>query len=210
LIVSLAALWLFGGVTEDVIHHDPLTQFDLTLLEWFHRHATPFGLRIFATITWLGSATMMTVLGITVALLLAIRHRWLVLASWAAALGGAGVLDAALKHIIERPRPIYAASFLHSYSFSFPSGHAMESLVGYGMLAYLLVVFWARRRQVQLAIIAAAAVLIVAIGFSRLYLGVHYFSDVIGGYASGVVWLSTCMTALEIARRQPNMRQSPS
>jgi membrane-associated phospholipid phosphatase len=70
--------------------------------------------------------------------------------------GKLSVLDALLKHIIRRPRPIYAAAFLHSYSFSFPSGHAMGSLIGYGMLAYLLVSFWANRWQVRIPNVSAA------------------------------------------------------
>jgi undecaprenyl-diphosphatase len=203
LVVSVAALWLFGGVTEDVIHHDPLTQFDVTLLEWFQAHTTKSGMQIFAAISSLGSPLVMAALGLAVALALAVRRSWLVLVGWAGALGGAGVLDALLKDIIRRPRPIYASAFLHSYSFSFPSGHAMGSLVGYGMLAYLLVISWAHRWQVRVAIVSIAALLILAIGVSRLYLGVHYFSDVVGGYAAGVLWLSACITGLEIARRQP-------
>ncbi len=209
LIISLAALWLFGGVTEDVIKHDPLTTFDLRLLDWFHQHATPSGLRIFATISWLGSPAVMVALALVVAVVLAWRRCSLLLAGWVAALAGASILVTALKHIIQRPRPIDAAAFLHGTSYSFPSGHAMGSLIGYGMLAYFLAAFWATRSPLRVAIIATSALLIVGIGFSRLYLGVHYFSDVIGGYASGGVWLSACVTALEIARRHPEKKFSP-
>jgi undecaprenyl-diphosphatase len=77
----------------------------------------------------------------------------------------------------------------------------MGSLVGYGMLAYLLVSSGANLWQVRTAILSSAAVLILAIGVSRLYLGVHYFSDVVGGYAAGVLWLTACITGLEISRR---------
>ena len=78
----------------------------------------------------------------------------------------------------------------------------MGSLVVYGMLAYLLVVLWTERRRTQLTIVLVAALLTVAIGVSRLYLGVHYFSDVVAGYAAGLLWLSACITGLEMARRQ--------
>ena len=78
----------------------------------------------------------------------------------------------------------------------------MGPLVVYGMLAYLLVVFWTERRRTRLTIALIAALLTVAIGVSRLYLGVHYFSDVVAGYAAGLLWLSACITGLEIARRQ--------
>lgn len=206
LIISLTALWLFGGVTEDVINHDPLTQFDLALLDWFHQHDTPAGLRIFATISWLGSAIVMVTLAVLVAVRLAWCGRGLLFVGWVAALAGGDILDIALKHTIQRPRPIYAASFIFGTSYSFPSGHAMESLVGYGMLAYFLVVFWATRQRSQVTIIAASIILIAAIGFSRLYLGVHYLSDVIGGYAGGILWLSACVTAVEIARRRHKER----
>lgn len=200
LVVSIAALWLFGGVTEDVIHHDPLTQFDMRMADWLHAHSSPSGIRAFAAISWLGSPLVVSGLGIAVAILLAIRRSWLLFTGWIAAYAGAGLLDTILKHLIRRPRPPYAAAFIHHASFSFPSGHAMGSLVAYGMFAYLLI-FWVESRQTQVAVVAISAVLIVAIGFSRLYLGVHYFSDVVGGYAAGVVWLSACTTGLEIARR---------
>jgi len=204
LMISMAALWLFAGVTEDVVHHDPLTQFDLALLQWLYSRRTAVGLRTFAAISALGSPLVMTALGILIAVILMLRRWWLVLAGWAAAYGGAGVLDVLLKQLIRRPRPVYAAAYLHSHSFSFPSGHAMGSLIGYGMLAYLLVVFWAHRRPARIAVVAAVAALILAIGVSRLYLGVHYFSDVVGGYGAGLLWLSACITGVEIARGKPD------
>lgn len=201
LAISLAGLWLFGAVTEDVIHYDPLTQFDLSLLEWVHAHATPAGYAIFNTISLLGSPVTLTPLALGMGLLLAARRQWIFLAGWLAAFTGGGLLAAALKLAIRRPRPPYAAAFLRHYSWSFPSGHAMVSLIGYGMLAYLLVVLWSHRRSTRISIVLCAALLVVAIGLSRLYLGVHYFSDVVGGYAAGVLWLSACMSGLEVARR---------
>ena len=170
-------MWLFGGVTEDVIHHDPLTQFDLVLLEWFHAHSTTEGVNIFAAISYLGSPLVLTVLGAVIATMLAVKRSWILFAGWVAGLGGAGVLDELLKQVIRRPRSSYAAVFLHGYSFSFPSGHAMASLIGYSMLAYLLAVFWAKRWRHRVVIVTVAALLILAIGISRLYLGVHYFSE---------------------------------
>jgi len=199
-VISLAGLWLFGAITEDVIHHDPLTRFDTVLLEWLHGHATPTGYAMFHAITLLGSPVTLTVLALGMGLVLAARRQWILLGGWLAAFAGGGLLDAVLKLEIRRPRPPYAAAFLQHYSWSFPSGHAMGSLIGYGMLAYVLGVLWIHRRSAQIPLVLGAALLILAIGFSRLYLGVHYFSDVVGGYAAGLLWLSACISGLEVAR----------
>ena len=202
LLISVAGLWLFGGVTEDVLHHDPLTAFDLAALHLLRSHSTSQGDKIFSAVSVLGSPLAMAGVGSTVAAFLAIRRKWIVLSGWVAAFAGAGILTSVLKNVIKRPRPIGAEQFLHGESFSFPSGHALGSLIGYGMLAYLLVLLVPRRRQ-KLLVITAAGALIVAIGFSRLYLGVHYFSDIIGGYAAGLLWLSACISGLEVVRRRP-------
>jgi membrane-associated phospholipid phosphatase len=202
ILLSLGALWLFGGITEDVLHHDPLTRFDLALATWLRAHATPLGDRIFVAVSLVGSPLTMATLAAVVALVLAWRRRWIVLVGWTAAFAGGGVLDRVLKEVIRRPRPVGAAAFLHGASFSFPSGHAMGSLVGYGMLAYLLASRGAERPRTRTAIAVSAVGLVLAIGFSRLYLGVHYFSDVIAGYAAGVVWLMACVSGVEVAERQ--------
>jgi undecaprenyl-diphosphatase len=77
----------------------------------------------------------------------------------------------------------------------------MGSLVGYGMLAYVLVLRVGGPRRTKTLIVLGAALLIAAIGVSRLYLGVHYLSDVLGGYAAGMLWLSLCIVGVEMARR---------
>ena len=76
----------------------------------------------------------------------------------------------------------------------------MAWLVAYGMLAYFLGRFWAVKRSTRVMLFVGACVLALAIGVSRLYLGVHYFSDVVGGYAAGSVWLATCITGSELER----------
>jgi undecaprenyl-diphosphatase len=78
----------------------------------------------------------------------------------------------------------------------------MGSVIGYGMLAYLLVAHAAARRRPRLTVAAAAALAALAIAASRLYLGVHYFSDVVGGLAAGTVWLTVCVSGVEVALGQ--------
>lgn len=201
LLICVVALWVFGAIAEDVINRDPITRFDLQVTDFLHSHGTLFGYGFWAVISSLGGGITLSVLGLGVSLLLALRRRWIVLGGWAAALIGSGLLDGALKFAIRRPRPEQALDFLSNLSWSFPSGHSMGSLVTYGMLAYLIVLAWKGQRRRQIVAMSCAALLILSIGFSRLYLNVHYFSDVVGGFSVGALWLSACVTGLEVSRR---------
>ena len=107
----------------------------------------------------------------------------------------------ALKHAIHRERPIFEISYATEPSFSFPSSHVLGALVGYGMIAYFVVRLTTSRLWRFVALTVGAA-LVLAVGYSRLYLGLHFFSDVVGGLAAGAVWLTACVTALEVARRK--------
>jgi undecaprenyl-diphosphatase len=201
-LLSLAALWLFAGVTEDVVHHDPLTRFDLTVTTLLRAHATPLGDKIASIVSALGSPVAMAIVGAGGMVLLLVRRKWVVLAAWVAAFGGAGLLTIILKNLIRRPRPAAAVDFLYGTTFSFPSGHALGSLVGYGILAYVIGASFKETQKGRLRIVIATAVLVIAIGISRLYLGVHYFSDVVAGYAVGILWLSVCISGLQVAQRR--------
>ena len=198
--ISLIGLWVFAAVTEDVIHHDPLTQFDVTLLHWLQAHSSPTGYAVARAVSELGSPLVMIPLALGVAVLLTIRRQRLVLEGWIIAFVGGSVLNGTLKRLIHRPRPAGAA-VLGYHSWSFPSGHAMGSLIGYGMLAYVLITVVPELRSRRVAIVVSTAALVLAIGLSRLYLGVHYFSDVIGGFGAGVLWLAACVSGIEVARR---------
>ena len=200
LVVGFAALCVLGTISARITSQDSLTRFDQSVLQHLHG-SSPTGLAAATYISRIGSPTMMTVLAFAGALLLATLGEWIVLGGWAVAFAGASLIDHWLKLTMHRPRPVYAAALLSNPTWSFPSGHAMGSLVGYGMLAYVLMLWMSGKRATQRWIAVVAAALVCAIGISRLYLGVHYFSDVVGGYAGGLLWLCVCVSAVELGRR---------
>ena len=162
-------------------------------------------------ISRLGSPEAMTVLAVIGAVFLGWRREGILLAGWIAAFIGTTVIDNWLKVTVHRARPVYASAILRHPTWSFPSGHAMGALVGYGMLSYVLILLLQPSRRARTLIVAGAAVLVLAIGASRLYLGVHYFSDVVGGYVAGLLWLGTCIFAIERGRRwRPMPRLNPN
>ena len=199
LVIIIAAMWLFAAITEDVVRQESLTRFDVALYDWLRMHSTAAGHTITRVITRCGSQEVIAAMALVVAIGLVIRREGLLVEGWIIALLGGEVLSETLKRIIHRPRPPFSV-ILSSQSWSFPSGHAMESLVAYGMAAYLMITLLPGTRARRSVIILGATTLILAIGFSRMYLGVHYFSDVVGGFAAGALWLAMCISGLEVAR----------
>ena len=200
LLAAAGCLWLFGGLAEDLLTGDPIVRFDRALDDYLHARATPPLTTFFLIVTAWGSIEAIVLLGVVVAAILAWGRRWLFLGSWLAAVAGSAVLNQLLKGLFERPRPYFKHPLLVETSYSFPSGHAMESFVAYGMLAYFAVLAL-RSWKARVAAVFGAALLVMLIGFSRMYLGVHYFSDVLAGYAAGGVWLSALITGVETIRR---------
>jgi membrane protein DedA with SNARE-associated domain/membrane-associated phospholipid phosphatase len=200
LLAAAGSLWLFGGLVEDLLTGDPIVRFDRGVDDYLHSHATAPLTTFFLVVTAFGSLEAMVFLGVVVAAVLARGRRWTLLGTWLAAVAGSAVIDWLLKGLFQRPRPHFAHPLLVETSYSFPSGHAMESFVAYGMLAYFAVLAL-RSWESRVGVVFGAALLVVLIGFSRMYLGVHYFSDVIAGYAAGGVWLSALITGAETIRR---------
>src|SRR5215210_6843893 len=194
-------LWVFGGLAEDVLTNDPLVRYDRAIAAYLHSLATPPLTTFFLIVTAFGSIEAVALIGVLVAAFLAWKRRWLLLGTWLAAVGGSVVLNHLLKGLFARPRPFFEHPLLIETSYSFPSGHAMESLVVYGMLAYFAVLAL-RAWRARTAVVFGAALLVLLIGFSRMYLGVHYFSDVVAGYAAGGIWLSALITGSETLRRR--------
>ncbi|HEV8449555.1 MAG TPA: phosphatase PAP2 family protein [Gemmatimonadaceae bacterium] len=200
-LITVGALLLFGSITRQVVDDRSITAFDLTVHTWMRAHATPLGDRVALTISFIGGPITMTILALVVAMIAARMGAWLTLWVWLAAFIVGALLDWMLKNIIRRPRPIGAERFLHGVTFSYPSGHSMGSLIGLSMLAYVLIKLWPPARAHRVTVVAVAVILVLLVGWSRLYLGVHYLSDVIAGFAVGIVWVTVCMTGMELATR---------
>lgn len=150
-------------------------------------------------VTWLGSdGVLWTVTG-AAAVLLALRKRWRLALYLLVAGAGALIMDPVLKSLVGRARPVVAHPVAHGGGNSFPSGHSLGSIVCYG--AVLLVFLPAvRRGGWRRAFVAVIAVLIALIGISRVLLGVHYLSDVLGAWALGITWLGLTAFAFELSR----------
>jgi membrane-associated phospholipid phosphatase len=120
---------------------------------------------------------------------------------WSISQGGSALLNYAMKVAFARPRPEAADPVLYSSGWSFPSGHAMATLVLCGVGAYLLARLFPSNGWRGLVIVLLIAWPLV-IGFSRLYLGVHYVSDVVAGFLAGTAWVAVCVSGTEVALRR--------
>lgn len=209
--VCLLTAWLFAAILDSVLEKDVLVRHDEAVASWFHSHGSPLGDRIFVGITLLGSPVAMAVLFAAALLYLWRAKQRTLMVAWVLSFVGGTILDSAIKLIVRRPRPEFAAQFLHGNSWSFPSGHSMGSLIGYAMLAYTIVQLRpVTSRAAQITIWAAAAIMVLLVGYSRLYLAVHYMSDVAAGYTLGVLWLGVCFTGLHLVGRRAALRGAPA
>lgn len=201
LLIALAALWLFGEVADNVIDQDKLAHFDALVTTELAPWRTGTGIRIANFVSRFGTTLVMSAIAFVVMLTLHRRNWRAVVVGWTLVLGGGKLMEALLKHTLHRTRPIGALQHLGDPSFSYPSGHAMGAIIGYGLLAYM-VLLRVRHPAVRAAVTATAALVILAIGLSRLVLAVHYFTDVVGGYAAGAVWLALSLAAVHAARER--------
>lgn len=209
LILCLVFLSAFSSLADEVGEREGVVQFDEALATELHKNATPNMVATFRIITELGNTPALAVVGVIVGLILILSRRWLLLASWAITLLGGGLLNTILKAFFQRPRPEFTEPLVVETYWSFPSGHAMGSLITYGMLVYLLVLLL-KRWYAERLVIAGITLLVLLIGLSRMYLGVHFFSDVLAGYAAGAVWLAAAISGTEVARRSQLAQPHPS
>ena len=153
--------------------------------------------RVVASVTHLGDrATLIAIVVAVGGLLVASGRRAFALA-WTLTCAGNGVLNPALKALFARARPVHDAAYA-TVGDSFPSGHTSGSVVVYGMLAWLASRLL--REKWHLPIMLATAALVFTVGCSRIYLRVHWASDVVAGFASGAAWLTLCILIQERCR----------
>jgi membrane-associated phospholipid phosphatase len=211
LAICLLTAWVFAALLDSVREKDVLVHRDEAVANWFHLNGTPLGHRIFLFITWLGSPIAMAVLFAAAMLYLWRAKQRTLMVAWVLSYVGGTVLDAVMKDVVRRPRPEFAGKFLYVNSWSFPSGHSMGSLIGYSMLAYTIIrVGKVKSAVAQTAIWVGALMMVVLVGYSRLYLAVHFLSDVVAGYTLGALWLAVVFTGLQLVSRRAELRDAPS
>jgi undecaprenyl-diphosphatase len=186
LLIAATALFVFGWLAEEMFEGDT-RQFDAFVRTAVHQLATPGLTRLMQVFSFLGSVAAVTVMCLVAICASLYYRRTRTAVMLAITMAGVAALDVALKHAFHRPRPVAFFGATPS-TYSFPSGHALGSFCFYGMLAAILAER-VRGRGTRVCIWMAAALLVGMIGFSRIYLGVHYPSDVIAGYCAAVVWV---------------------
>lgn len=182
---------------------------DESVLRWMGAHHSPGLDAVMLEVTALGTGTVvMMVVAVAALFLILTQHKYPALLLLASTFGGL-VLNGVLKLGFNRPRPSLFIPAVHTVSSSFPSGHAMSAAIAYSTVAYLAARLH-RRKWARWLVMTGALVLVALISFSRIYLGVHYPSDVIAGVAIGLAWAGFCMATLEAIqkfglRRDPRM-----
>jgi membrane-associated phospholipid phosphatase len=193
-----AAIVMFVELSDEIGLDESLAKFDIALSEALREHVSVEILRAFAIITHLGDVPVLIGVGAVVWVLLLLRGQRLLAAAWVVATVSGGLLTRILKALFERSRPLHDHGLAAETGWSFPSGHASGSMLVYGLLAYLVVRQTPPAWHVPAALVGMA--LVIFVGSSRVLLQVHYFSDVLAGYASAAAWVAIWIAALEAVR----------
>jgi membrane-associated phospholipid phosphatase len=179
----LAPLFIFGELAEEVREKDPMA-FDEAIMLLMRDQATPVLDRVMLTASTLGSGEWVGAVDVIACAVLLGRRRWIDALFWSLATGGAALLNMLAKHIFARTRPDLWLSLAPETSFSFPSGHSMQSMA---LAAAMIVMLWPTAARWPALLLGAIFTLLV--GLSRIYLGVHYPSDVLAGWSASLAWV---------------------
>jgi undecaprenyl-diphosphatase len=205
LAVSLVGI-PFGLLVHQVTTNGPLTQLDESFAQWLHERlvGNAFAKGVLEFVSFTGKPIfLIPLIGLPCLWLLRNGARKLVVFLIVASVGG-GIVDTLVKIAVGRPRPKFDQPITTAFGNSFPSGHSMSSLICYGaLLLVFMPLIPSGARRIALAL---TSFWVLAIGVSRLALGVHYISDVLGGYVLGAAWLIGLVAAFEVWREDRGKR----
>ena len=196
LVICVLTAYLLIELSDEVLEQETFA-FDKDILLFIHQFANPVLDNIMVGITRIGDPHTVVPLTAVVFCLLLWKRRFTEAKFFALNAAGGATLSYFLKLAFSKPRPELWTQPISEITYSYPSGHALGSMVLYGFLAYLLATFYPRYAKVVYAI---ATCLIIGIGFSRLYLGVHWPTDIVGGYGIGFLWLSVCVMLMRLEK----------
>ena len=200
LLVILATGWWFGDIAEDMSGNAGTRLLDERVASWFHQHAIPALTQAMRGVTFFGSVGFVAVAASCLVIFLIVRKRWYDALLLTLTVGGGSLLNILLKHFFHRQRPVLENPLLTLTSYGFPSGHTMGSTLFYGTLA-VFVAHSVRAWRWRVLAFWIAALAVALVGLSRIYLGAHYLTDVIGAIAVGLAWLAFCWTGVETLRK---------
>ena len=197
----LVPMLLFAGIVDEY-REDGILPFDKPLLLWAHRMATPATDQFFVTMSDLGYLWGVVPVNVAILLLLVLRKRYREGLFWALAVGGSALLNLGVKSHFMRGRPDLWDQVVTETSFSFPSGHAMGSAT---LATAVILLTWRTRWHWPALVVLPAFALTV--GVARIYLGVHYPSDILAGFAVAIAWV---MGMHSVVGRAPKPRAEPA
>lgn len=184
-----------GVLAEEVLGHYGLARADPHVTAWLVAHRVDWLTHVLKVVTWLGSLAVIIPVAVLAGLFFVLRwHRWRPVVLLAVTIAGAVSLYNVVKHLVGRPRPPPAIWIGHFSGASFPSGHAAQSVGCYATLALILCA--GRSRWVKIGVCSLAVLVILVVGFSRIYLGAHWLTDVLAGYALGTAWVAVVIAVL--------------
>lgn len=186
-------------LTDNVADHDGLTRLDGPWHRWLVDHRSPGLTMVMDGVSTAGSTAVLAIVAVVVSGWLAWRRRWPEAVLVGLTTAGAGLLVPLLKNLVDRPRPPVTDRLMVETSWSYPSGHSLGATAVVGALTLVAVVS-VSRWFVRVALVACGVLLIAVIGFSRIYLGVHWPSDVLAGWLVGGLWLAVCHTLVARTR----------
>jgi undecaprenyl-diphosphatase len=199
LALAALALWGFAGLAEAVAEGETMS-FDHAILLWFDAHATRRLTAIALEVSALGNTLVIAVVVLVAAAFLWFTHHRDAVFLLGAAVAGNALLILVLKTAFGRPRPdVVPWRIGHVDGYAFPSGHAMTAMVVYATVAYL-VLRLEPPRAVRIFTRSLAAAIILCVGLARVYLGVHYPTDVVAGFAVGFAWATITAFGLRVFR----------
>lgn len=201
LAVSALVVWVCTRIAGYVATGGPFLKADSWVLAHVLYFRTPAVTKFMEAFTALGGGFVVGAGSVALAILFLYRKRFDYVTALVSANAGGGVLIYAIKAAVHEPRPPAGVPVVPAGGWSFPSGHAMISVVFYGMAAYFMVRV-ARRWKTRVLAVTAVSFVVFMIGLSRIYLQVHYLSDILAGYAGGLFWLTVCVTGMEIYRKK--------
>ncbi|WP_242923789.1 phosphatase PAP2 family protein [Pontibacter liquoris] len=193
---------LLSELTENVLESESIVTIDKNFTAFLFSMRSEWLSQVLYVFTQLGEQWAALGVGGILSLIFLFRKKYVALIAFWIALAGVGITTRYGKTYIARDRPSEVAYYKVEH-FSFPSGHATTVMAEYGLIAYFLFRHYRKRRQ-RRVLLGVAAVLILIVGFSRIYLGVHYLSDVLGGFLLGALWLLVGVSLMELMayRRQ--------